>query len=91
MPVSVLELKAAISRCNFLFDYQKERLIGMLDNGLSGSDGDNSWGEDDPTTVDDMLSAVDGILWSTIGVSLPTLPVWDRVIIERAVRDSCRL
>ena len=80
------EIKRAISRCSFLFDWQKERLAGILDEVDGEGDGDENNGNGHIST-DSVLPVIDHMLWRTVGTSLDLLPVGDRMIIERAVRE----
>ena len=83
--MSVTEFKRAVARCNFLLDGQKEKLLGMLD-GMDdeySSDGNGNG----HIHADDIFHVLDNVLWRTMGVGLDSLPVGDRVGIERAVRE----
>ena len=77
--MTITEFKKAMSRCNFLFDWQKEKLAGMLD----GVDDDG----DGHIHAEDVFPLVDNVLWRMMGVGLESLPVGDRVSIEMAVRE----
>jgi len=85
--VSTREFKRAISRCSFLFDWQKERLMGMLDGDeCEGDDGDNGSSRG-YVFARDVFPVLDVVLWRTMGVGLDSLPVGDRLSIEQAVRE----
>jgi len=82
--VSPAELKEALSRCDFLFDWQKSKLMGMLENVdeyVNNGDGN------DVILAEDVFPVLDNVLWRTIGVGLDSLPVGDRLHIEQAVRE----
>lgn len=83
--VSVREFRMAVSRCDFLLDYQKERLMGMLD-GVGGSD-ETDWYHDGRVRMATVLPVIDNVLWRTLGTGLRSLPVGDQQTIERAVRE----
>ncbi len=85
--MSIMEFKKAVSRCDFLFDWQKERIMGMLD-GAEGSDSDNDGHNGNGHIfADDVFPVLDNVLWRTMGVGLASLPVGDRFSIELAVRE----
>lgn len=77
------EFRMLVSRSGFLMDWQKERLMEILDN-LDDDEGD---GDSGPISLDNALLVVDNVLWRTMGVSLDFLPPMDKVSIERAVRE----
>ena len=85
--VSMTEFKRAVSRCSFLFDWQKEKLMGILDGVDDGGDGENDGNGHGSLCADDVFPVVDNVLWRTMGVGLDSLPVGDRLNIERAVRE----
>jgi hypothetical protein len=74
------DLKSLVARSDFLLDWQKNRLLELID-GREDGDGD---GHVDMTVL---LCAVDNVLWRTMGVSLDVLPPMDRIVIEQAVRE----
>ena len=81
----VQDFRALVSKCDFLLDSQKERLVRMLgDDYLSVVDVDNR------LYPEDVLPVVDHVLWRTVGISLDGLPPVDRVNIEMAVREAIR-
>jgi len=77
------EFSVMVSRSDFLMDWQKDRLMAMLDNGEMG-DGD---GCIRPVRREDVFPVIDNVLWRTVGVRLDSLPPVDRVSIEQAVRE----
>jgi len=81
--MSIAEFKRAVLRSDFLMDWQKEKLVGMLDN--DGVDGNGH------IRVVDVLPIVDNILWRTMGVGLDSLPPMDRLDVEHAVREVAYL
>lgn len=80
--MSITEFRGAVSRCGFLFDWQKDRLMGMLDGLDDGDDNGNR-----RICADDVFPVLDNVLWRTMGVGLDSLPVGDRLNIELAVRE----
>jgi len=80
----MMEFKKAITRCSFLFDWQKEKLMGMLDGA---DDFDGNGGGNGHICADDVFPVVDNVLWRMMGVGLDSLPVGDRIGIEQAVRE----
>ena len=81
--MSVMEFKRALSGCNFLFDWQKDRLMAMLD----GDDCGEGYGGNGHIGFEDAFPILDNVLWRTVGVGLDSLPVMDRIGIEQAVRE----
>ena len=79
--MSAREFKVAVSRCSFLFDWQKEKLMGMLE-GVDGVDDGNG-----RIHANVAFPVVDNVLWRMMGVGLDSLPVGDRMNIERAIRE----
>lgn len=84
--MSITEFKKAVSRCSFLFDWQKEQLMGMLD-GADDEGGYGGNGNNGCLSADDVFPVLDNVLWRTMGVSLDSLPVSDRLNIEAAVKE----
>ena len=82
--MSVTEFRKAVSRCSFLLDWQKEQLLGMLDDVGDGGNGH-------VVHTEDVLPVVDNVLWRTMGAGLNSLPVGDMLSVERAVREVTRL
>lgn len=76
--MTVYEFRASIIRCGFLLDWQRERLLAMIDSD-----------EDDSDFVDvvSLALVVDNILWRIFGVGLESMPVYDRLNIKQAMRD----
>ena len=82
--MSATDFKEAVSRCDFLFDWQKDRLVGLLDGVNDERDGNGH------VRAVDVFPVVDNVLRRTVGVSLDLLPVADRMNIEWAVREATR-
>jgi hypothetical protein len=74
------DLRSLVTRSDFLLDWQKNRLLELIE-GYGDGDGDRHV----DTAV--LLCAVDNVLWRTMGVSLDVLPPMDRIVIEHAVRE----
>jgi len=79
------EFKRMVSRSSFLMDWQKDRLIAMLDNGELEDDDGN--GLDGNGLQDTVFPVIDNVLWRMMGVGLDSLPPMDRIGIEQAVRE----
>lgn len=77
--MAIADFRMALSQSNFLFGWQKDRLMGMLD-GIRDE-------ADIPVRAADVLPVIDNILWRTVGVGLDLMPVNDRMNIERAIRE----
>jgi len=82
----VIEFRRAVSRCGFLLDWQKEKLIGMLDE-VDGVDGEEDGISNGHIYAVDVFPVLDNVMWRTMGIGLDSLPALDRLNIEQAVRE----
>ena len=79
----VQDFRALVSKCDFLLDSQKERLMGMLgDDYLSIVDVENR------LYPEDVLPVVDHVLWRTTGIGLDSMLPADQLNIRFAVMEA---
>ena len=79
----VQDFRALVSKCDFLLDSQKERLMGML-----GEDYLSIVGVDNRLCPEDVLPIVDNVLWRTTGIGLESMPPADQLNIRFAVLEA---
>jgi hypothetical protein len=80
--MSTCGISYALAHCDFLLDWQKERLMGVLEE-----DGEQPT-DDKRLSYYSVAGVVDNVLWRTMGIRLDLLPVHDRISIEQAIREA---
>ena len=79
--MTACELRNVVSKSGFLFDWQKDRLLGMLD-------GDEEQGDDGRVLcLATVIPVLDNVFWRTTGIGFDSLPASDRMRITDAVRE----
>ena len=84
--------RSNVSKCDFLLDRQKERLMAMLD-GVSDGDSDDGDSDDGDSgngfSGVDAKDVVDNVFWRLFGYGVDSLGTLEQLDVRYAIREVC--